>query len=96
MKGVIPTAAERSRCDGACVRSACKKDKKFAESSGEIVLQPTPCLLGYSQLKFMFGMVMTEDQDNVLEINTIQPISVDKTQDCLHEGGPILLCSHSS
>lgn len=51
MNGVKPTAAEIVRLEPTgSLRSSCRKERKLAESSDDIMLQPIPCLLGYSQL----------------------------------------------
>ncbi len=49
-KGLGVTAADKMRF-GAMQRSVCKNKSKVALSSGDTMLQPIPCLLGYSQLR---------------------------------------------
>ena len=51
-KGATPTAAVRVRLAGvfSLARSSWRKERKLAESWSRMALQPTPCLLGYSQL----------------------------------------------
>ena len=51
-KGVFHVAAERVRvAPRGSLRSSCKKERKLVESLGLIILHPTPCWLGNSQLK---------------------------------------------
>ena len=51
-KGVMDTAAEMIKfCAPFWLRSVCKKVRKLALSFVDMVLQPIPCLLGYSQLQ---------------------------------------------
>jgi len=72
MKGVIPTAAERMSCAPVgSVRSSCKKDRKFVESFGDIVLQPTPWRLGYSQLRNRIKRVILERMGKMTHSNSI-------------------------
>ena len=51
LKGFKETAAESSSdCPLGVVRSSWRNERKFAVSLSEMVLQPTPWRLGYSQL----------------------------------------------
>ena len=66
-------------------RNFCRKSKKFAVSDEEIVLSPTPCFAGYSQLRNELKRDGRIEKKNALEIDTIEIVSVDEVHNSLCE-----------
>ena len=78
-KGVMDTAAEMIKsCAPFWLRSVCKKVRKLALSFVDMVLQPIPCLLGYSQLQdgwdFSDFEPRKQIRTNALKFNTVKAV----------------------
>ena len=99
-KGVMDTAAEMIKfCAPFWLRSVCKKVRKLALSFADMVLQPIPCLLGYSQLQNRStnsDFEPLKQTINALKLNTVKVVRRNNVHNRLSESRPICIGGHCS
>ena len=79
VKGTMDTAAEMINSPAPfCLRSVCKKERKLALSFADTMLQPIPCLFGYSQLQNRWLIsdlgTLKQIKINALKVNSVQTV----------------------